>query len=287
MSRLNAILRSRKFRVLAVCLLLTTGGLAWWWFTHNPLEEFVDQDLRKLADTSTSAWRKFAAKYLPEDLVNPRLRLQRILDRILPETHNPSKVGFEPLRVWRLNDDSEPRFLLLLVQRRFQISDEVQVAVYLLHATGKLLADCDFIVSNFTVDDAALRWEKHVDERVLEISVSHLGWPEPSRLIYAIFADRAGLIKVEPGNELHLSLDSFGPVPPHRTAEKCVAQLSSDRPAIVLEALSAMSRFDRGLVLVDDLRYDPSLMEKATELCHSSNPWIRRAAQGALYVINH
>src|SRR5262245_10569779 len=88
------------------------------WFTRNPLAEFVDRDLRNLADTSKANWRSYLGRYVPGEFLNPKLRLINWIDRTLPEKYTSKGIGFQPWYLWRFKDDADPRFLLLLVQQR-------------------------------------------------------------------------------------------------------------------------------------------------------------------------
>jgi hypothetical protein len=281
----------RKFRTFIFIVLFMIVGVVNWWCLHSPLTEFVDRDLRKLDDSSQAKWRQFVAKFLPQEFVSPKLRLQKTLQRILPGEYTSPIPGFEPRRLWRYNDDSEPQFLLLLAQHRGVVPGESRAAVHFLGSTGEPWGYSDFSISNCDVVDAAFRWEPKVNERVIELWVSHPGYSLPTRLVYGVCDDRVALIRVEDRNgetapSSTMSRSLFGPMPPHRSASECEEQLGSDRPSTVLEALSSMYLFDHGLVLVDDLRYTPSLRERTTELCRSDNPWIREAAASALFELN-
>lgn len=285
MSRLKAVLRCRKFRVLAVCLLLAAAGGGWWWFTRNPLAEFVDQDLRKLDDGSQTKRQLLLAKFLPAEFVSPKARLQKTLDRILPEEYRSKDIfAYEPWHLRHFNGRAESRLILLQIQQLWIVPGESRAAVHFLSPTGKHLASSDFSTGNRqSVIDAAFRFEPHVNDCVIEIQVSWFRRNPPTRLIYGIFADRVALIRVEDHKGALERNYDYGPDPPERSLGEWEEFLASENPLHLLEALTWTGRMHWGTTqsLVREIRATAWYQKRVLELCESENQWIRQAAIAA------
>src|ERR1043166_913342 len=122
MFRFWAILRKRKLRSLTVGVVLVLVAMTTWWWLRNPLDEFVGRDLRTLDDNSPiQAWaKKTFGRWVPDEVLSSHARLRKLLDRILPDEYvsEPKRkrfVFFEPLYLWRYEEESQGRFMLLEV----------------------------------------------------------------------------------------------------------------------------------------------------------------------------
>src|SRR5262245_60978170 len=83
----------RRKRTLAVVAVLTVAATALstipFWCSRDEFAEFVDQDLRKLNDDPRPFPVNILARHFPDQFPRPRTRLNRTLERVLPEKENP------------------------------------------------------------------------------------------------------------------------------------------------------------------------------------------------------
>jgi hypothetical protein len=287
MRALGAIVRTRKRIVLLTVLAVVLAGLFVVWISRPTLDEFVGRDLRKLDEEPQPAWKELLGKIVPAKYINPKARLHRWLDSFLPEKQTSTQIVFvyRPWHLWRYKEDSEPRFVLLLVQPLVMVPGASRAAIHLLSSTGKHLGGSDFSTGGRRdVMDVSFRFEPLVNDRIIEIQTSWFGRrPADTRLIYGILENRVALIRVEDKDGKVKPNFHCGPDPPKRTVEEWETILASSEPAHVLEALTWIGGFDGSATRLNShFRGRTSLRDKVTGLCVSENRWIREAAIAAL-----
>lgn len=293
MRAIGAIVRTRKRILLLAALAVVLAGLFIVWISRPTLDEFVGRDLRKLDDDAPK-WKQWLGHVAPSKYINSKSRLYRLLDGILPEKYESTKFfgffGYQPWHLWRYKEDSEPRFILLLVKPLIIVPGESRAAVHFLSSTGNHLGCSDFSTGwRSDVVDAVLRHEAHVKDPIIEIQGSGVfSRSATTRLLYGIADNRVALIRVEDTDGTLRPNFGSGPEPPGRTVEEWEALLWSSEPVPVLEALTWVGSFDREPMtpLIAHFREKTSIHDRIAELSESENQWIREAAILALTKFN-
>jgi len=245
-----SFLRSRKLRLLAVCLLLAAAG-GGWWLTRCPLDEFVDRDLRMLDPDPLPDWKKQLAKWIPLEVVSGQARLNKVLERILPEEFIQEHrfglafFGAQPWHLWRCKSDAGASFILLVCRPVRMIPGSAKVYLHFFDSNARHLGCTDFHVGGRTdLESASYRYEPLVATLILELQTQATLHGYDGRQFYVLRDQRVALMRWEnrEGKLWRTRYDekwaSVGCLPPNRSANEWEDLLMSDNACDILEALT-------------------------------------------------